>query len=707
MLNIKRMLSPKSIAIIGASPDKEKIRGRILSALISGGFAGQVFPVNPAHKTIQGISAYPSLQSISDPVDLALIAIPATSVPNALVECGKKGVKSAIIYSAGFAESGNQARMLQQKISKIADNQKIAVCGPNSVGCLNTYGNVNTSFSPGARTYELSSSSSNIRKRNVAVVSQSGGLGFAIYNRGVVRGIPFSYIISTGNEANVSMLDFVEYLLDQDEVAVIIIIAEQFRDAGRLLKVANKAISKKKPLIVAKLGRSKAAKRGALSHTGSMTGSERAYDAVFKHAGIIRADDQDELLDIAAAFVSCPLVKGSNVGIVTISGGVGVWLADICEKYNLRVPELKKDLQDKLRYFIPDYGGASNPVDITAQALEQGGNLSAIKLLYNCNEINYIIVVAPMTETKMLADEKAELLAITARRTKPLVYYSYAVPNAETLSILSDLDIPCYTSLKGCVRSLKLLGDYANYLKSFIEGSQERKELRERYPDIISMPREKNVLVEWSAAPFLLKLGIPMPASRLVQSEKEAVRAAYGLKGQVALKAQSTELPHKSILNGVILSLSGEKDIRKAYNQIARLKDQVTLQGVLVQKMAPSGIEMVLGIVQDEVFGPLMMVGFGGDSLEEKEDVVWSPVPINKMRALDLINSLRRTSRLLNNVNRKQFDFDALAHAMTVLSLFADKNRDTIVELDLNPVLLFEKGKGLMALDALIVTNIN
>ncbi len=706
MLNIKRMLSPKSIAVIGASPDKEKIRGRILSALISGGFAGQVFPVNPAHKKIQGISAYPSLQSISEPVDLALIAIPATSVANILVECGKMGVKSAIIYSAGFAESGKQASVLQQKISKIADNQKIAVCGPNSVGCLNTYGNVNTSFSPGAKTYDLSSSS-NIRKRNVAVVSQSGGLGFAIYNRGVARSIPFSYVISTGNEANVSLLDFVDYLLDQDEVAVIIIIAEQFRDADRLLKVANKALSKKKPLIVAKLGRSKAAKRGALSHTGSMTGSERAYNAVFKHAGIIRADDQDELLDIAAAFVSCPPVKGSNVGIVTISGGVGVWLADICEKYNLQVPELKKELQDKLRYFIPDYGGASNPVDITAQALEQGGNLSAIKLLYNCNEINLIIVVAPMTETKMLADEKAELLAITARRTKPLVYYSYAVPNAETLSILSDLDIPCYTSLKGCVRSLKLLGDYANHLKSFSKESKMRKEPTGRYPDIISMPREKNVLVEWSAAPFLLKLGIPMPAAQLVQSEEEAVRAAYRLKGQVALKAQSTELPHKSVVNGVILSLSGEKDIRKAYNQIERLNDQVTLQGVLVQKMAPIGIEMALGIAQDESFGPLMMVGFGGDSLEEKEDAVWSPVPINQMRALELINSLRRTSGLLNNGNRKQFDFDALAHAMTVLSLFADKNRDTIVELDLNPVILFEKGKGLMALDALIVTNIN
>lgn len=350
--SIQHILSPRSIAIIGASPDAEKIRGRIVTAPLAGGFDGPIYPVNPGHQEIQGLCAYPAIGAIGAPVDLALIAIPAERVAGVLEECADAGVKGAIIYSSGFAESGGQALALQENIGNIAAARGIAVCGPNSVGVLNRDARVNVSFSPGAKVAKAPRARHG-DGRSVAVISQSGGLGFALFNRGVRRGIAFSHVVSTGNEAHLGALDFVEYLLDEAEVGAFILLLEQVRDAPRLLEVADKAAALGKPLIAAKVGRSEAARRGALSHTGSMTGAEYAYDAVFRHAGIIRADDQDELLDIAAAFTTCPLPAGENVGIVTISGGVGVWLADICEAHGLKVPELKRDLQDDLRALFP------------------------------------------------------------------------------------------------------------------------------------------------------------------------------------------------------------------------------------------------------------------------------------------------------------------------------------------------------------------
>ncbi|MDA0230090.1 MAG: acetate--CoA ligase family protein [Proteobacteria bacterium] len=697
MSALDALLSPRAIAIIGASPDAGKIRGRILAAILAGGYGGPIYPVNPAHAEIQGLRAYASIAAIGQPVDLALIAIPAERVAAALEECADAGIRGAVIFSSGFAESGHAAAQLQAQIGDIAVARGIAVCGPNTAGFLNTGINLNASFSVGTKLDNTPRTGAGSRRR-VAIVSQSGGLGFAIYNRGIRRGIAFSHVVGTGNESHLGLLDFTKHLLEKEEVGAIVLLIEQLRGATGFLDVAEKAAALGKPLIVVKFGRSEAARRGALSHTGSLTGGAHAYDAVFRHAGVIRADDQDELLDIAAAFTSCPLPKGRNVGIVTISGGVGVWLADACERQGLSVPELDTDVQTDLRSFIPDYGGVSNPVDITAQALEQGGNVAAIERLYDSPQIDSVIVAASMAEATMIAAEEAQLTRIQARWEKPLMYHSYTMPHGDALAHLSATGIPCYTSVRGNARALQAMADYAAFLEL---RAADTLPAELQTP---ALPEGKAVLTEWSAAPYLAALGIAMPAARLVQAADDAVAAAEALKGAVALKAQSPQLTHKSAAGGVALNVEGERHVRRAFEQVSNLPDEIVLDGVLVQKMAPKGVEMIAGIARDETFGPLVMVGFGGTDVEIAGDVAWAPAPFGVARARALIVSLRGFARLSGGAGRRSADIEALVDLLVQLSFFAARNRDRIQELDLNPVVVYEEGEGLMALDALIVT---
>jgi acyl-CoA synthetase (NDP forming) len=702
MAALEALISPGAIAVIGASPDAAKIRGRLVAALKSGTYGGPIYPVNPAHAEIQGLRAYPSIGDIGQPVDLALIVIPAEHVGDTLEQCADAGVKSAVIFSSGFAESGAAKAERQERIGEIAAARGLLVCGPNSVGFLNRGAGINASFSPSASATgatEATDAGEAAAVKSVAVVSQSGGLGFAVYNRGVRRGIRFSHVVSTGNEAHLGALDFAEHLLQKEEVGAIILMLEQVRGGRRFMEVAEKAANIGKPLIIAKLGRSDAAKRSALSHTGSMTGAEFAHDAVFRHTGVIRGDDQDELLDIAAAFTTCPLPMGRNVGIVAISGGAGVWLADACERHGLKVPELDGAVQKDLRGFIPDFGGVSNPVDITAQALDQGGNIATIERIYASPQIDSLAVNAFMTEASMVAAEKADLARIRAQWKKPLLYYTHSLPDDGALSHLAETGVPCYTTIQGCARALSALADYAEFL-----GLRAAAEAPAGEIETPALPKGKAVLTECNAAPYLAALGIAMPEARLARTVDEAVAAAELLSGAVALKAQSPQLTHKREAGGVALGISGAWQLRRAYAQVTNLPAEIALDGVLVQKMSPKGIEMIAGITRDETFGPLVMVGFGGTDVEIQSDVAWAPAPFGEARAHALIGSLKAFARLDGGVRARRADIGALAGLLVRLSLFAESNRHRIQELDLNPVVLYEEGEGLMALDALIVT---
>jgi len=701
--DLSALFWPESVAVIGASPDPGRIRGRLLDILKRRGFPGRLLPVNPNYTEIQGLPAFPSIAETPGPVDLALIAIPAADVPRTLEACADAGVKSAVVYSSGFAEAGSAKQGLQDEVGAIARRRDMAVVGPNAVGLYNALGKLAATFSPGVLADEAPGAGTGPRSR-VAVVSQSGGIGFSIVNRGGRRGLAFSYVVTTGNEASLGTLDYVDYFLADESTGAIVLFLEGVRHAERFLEIADRAAAFQKPLIVAKVGRSGAAKRAAASHTASLVGADTAYDAVFRHAGVIRAEDQDHLLDFAAAFTNQPLARGRRVGIVTITGGGGAWMADACTAHGLEIPELDLERQTVVRTFIPEYGAASNPIDITAQAIEMGGRTRAMEVLYDSPDIDAIAVVATLADQTMLTAEHDDLVALVGRGEKPILFYSYTMPTAENLNLLSGVGIPCYTSLHGCARAIAGLADYQAFLERRAESADEPP------PDrpIPELDATEAVICEYRAAAYLERLGIPTAPGRLARSEAEAVRAAAALGYPVVLKAQSPAILHKTEAGALAVNIPDEASLRAAWQQVmanaAAAAGTGPVDGGLVQRMMPAGREMIAGVVTDPDFGPLVMVGLGGIHVEALGDVAYAPVPLSRAGAADLIDRLCARPLLEALRGRPPADIEALVDLLVALSRFAHANRDRIAEIDLNPIALYDEGQGLAVLDALIVT---
>ncbi|MGD9536107.1 MAG: acetate--CoA ligase family protein [Alphaproteobacteria bacterium] len=457
-LDLARLFNPRGIAVLGASPDLNKIRGRILAALKNGGYAGRLVPVNPSHREVQGLPAVSAVRDLPGGIDLAIVAIPADQVAAALNDCAAAGIGGAVVLSSGFAETGGAGIALQREVERLARERGIALLGPNSVGFLNKAAGITATFSPGG----LAAPTREIRHaRRIAIASQSGGLGFALYNRGIARGLPFNLVVTTGNEAGVTCLDALDYALGLDDTGAVVMFVEGLRDGERLPGFSARAAEKRVPLIVAKIGRSEAAARAALSHTGSDTGDEAAYARLFDEAGVILGDDQDELLDLAAAFATSPLPEGPRVGIVTISGGAGAWLADRVAATGLSVPMLDDATQADIRAVIPPYGTAVNPVDITAHALEIGGRIRAIEALMRSPSVDAVAVAASLADVGHLRKEQGDLARIAAEGRKPLLFYTYTMPSPDNLAALDEAGIACYTTLDGMARGLAGLSAYA------------------------------------------------------------------------------------------------------------------------------------------------------------------------------------------------------------------------------------------------------
>ena len=393
--------SPSSIAIIGASRDPAKIPGLLLAFLRKNQFSGRIFPVNPNYPEIDGLTCYPSVSAINAPIDLAIVIIPARAVLGALEQCAKVGVKNAIIISSGFAEEGGDSTAMQDAIAALAKNTGMRISGPNAEGFYNEAKRVAATFSP---TVDVRPEAPRLiaTRRRIGIVAQSGGIGFAFYNRARALGIALSYVISTGNESDLGAGEFLDYMVQDASTDVILLFIEGIRDTEKFLAAARRAAETGKPVIVTKVGRSGAGERAAASHTASMAGWTAAYDAVFAKYGFIVSNDLDEAVTIAALLTTSPLPKGDRVAVVTVSGGAGIWGADTVSAQGLQVPELSAPMQATIRGLIPSYGSPRNPVDITAQAVHSGGLQKTIDLLDQSDEVDSILVVISLSsETRM------------------------------------------------------------------------------------------------------------------------------------------------------------------------------------------------------------------------------------------------------------------------------------------------------------------
>jgi acyl-CoA synthetase (NDP forming) len=708
MPDLRPLLMPESIAIVGASADTETLRGRLTHALVGHGYQGRIYPVTRSQSEVLGLSAYPTVGDLPEAADLAVVVVPAAVVPSTLDECGARGIRAAVVISSGFAEeSGAAAQARDQELRRVAERHGMPICGPNSEGLVNPLQRVVATFSPVFHDPRRPLLPAGPHGRPIAVSCQSGALTFAFLNRGCDRQLRFTYQVSAGNQTILEAHDYVDWALDHGGAEIFLLYLEAIRRPDRFRAMADKAAAAKKPLIVAKVGRSDAGRRAAASHTGSLAHAGAADDAIFRHHGIIRGDDLDHMLDIAAAFAFCPLPAGNRVAVITGSGGSAVWMADILSAHGLELPVLEDDIQRRVLALLPSYASAQNPVDGTAQAIHEVGYARLVEIVGQSQRIDTILLIGSLANEATAIKRAEELAELAGPRDRPILLATYTGAPPAAVEAFAAAGIPVYTSMPSCARAIRALVDYARFQARLHRPPPPNTAPSAREAAARTLAAAGPVLSENAAKAVLAGYGIPRPPEALATTADEAAAAAAHIGEPVALKVQSPDITHKTEASAVALRIEGEPAVGEAYARVLAnaqaAHPAAAIEGVLVQKMAAPGVEMILGVNRDPDFGPMLMVGLGGIHVEILRDIVFSPVPIGPDEALALLAELRGAALLDGVRGAEPADKAALAELMAALSHFAADHADQIEEIDLNPVVVHPQSQGLTIVDALIV----
>ncbi|MBV9861463.1 MAG: acetate--CoA ligase family protein [Alphaproteobacteria bacterium] len=708
MPDLRPLFAPESIAIVGAAAD-DSLRGRLTQILIGHGYPGRIYPVTRSHKEVLGLKAYASIGELPDTPELAVVLVPAAHVVSTIEQCGARGVLAAVIISSGFGEEkSEEATARDMALRAVAERTGMVVAGPNSEGLVNPLRRVFATFSPVFHDPKRSLAPVSQRAKPIAVSCQSGALTFAFLNRGRDRQLPFTYQVSAGNQTVLEAADYVDWVLEAGGAEVFLLYLEGIRSGDRFRAVADKAARAGKPLIVAKVGRSEAGRRAAASHTGSLARAGDVDDAIFRHHGIVRGEDLDHMLDIATAFAYCPLPRGNRVAVITGSGGSAVWMADILSAHGLELPVLEDAIQQRVMALLPSYGSAQNPVDATAQAIHEVGYARLVEIVRESERIDTILLIGSLANEATAQKRAAELAAIAGATDKPVILSTYTAASPGAMAAFAEAGIPCYTSMPSCARAIRALVDYAAFQARLRrEGATEPVAPAARETAARRLREAGPVLTEIDAKELLAGYGVPRPPEALAHSEEEAVAAAARIGGAAALKVQSPDILHKTEAGAVALGLSGADSVREGYRRVLQnaqaAHPAAAIQGVLVQAMAPRGVEIILGVTRNPDFGPMLMVGLGGIHVEVLRDVAFAPVPLDREQALDLLGQLRAKAVLDGVRGAPPADREALAELISALSRFAADHADLVEEIDLNPVIVHPEGQGLTVVDALIV----
>jgi acetate---CoA ligase (ADP-forming) len=710
--DIGRFLWPKSVAVVGASSDTHGLRGRVFEILCSHPYAGKVYPISRSAAQVQGLKAYSSVEATPDPVDLAILIVPAIYVPAELERCGRGGIKAAAILSSGFAEEGEVGGRMQREIAAIAQRYDMAVSGPNSEGFANIPAALLANFSPASdKSAGPLLPARPVGTGQVSVISQSGGVGFAFLDRARPRNIKFRYIVTTGNEAALEISDFVDYMLDEGGTDVFLVLTEAIKTPEKFKRVAEKALKAGKPLIVGKIGQTEPGRRAVASHTAVLAGSQAAYRAIFERYGVIEGSDFDEILDLAVGFLACGdrLPAGNRVAICTASGGAGIWMADACAAAGLDVPVLDDTTRAALDVYIPPYGTSQNPVDSTAQGVQKLGYAQFARLVAQSPMIDGVFVVITARRSSFLEADLPKLKDLARECRKPVFMWTYTLPAERTIEILNEAGNPLFTTARGGARTMRAMGDY-RALRESLSRPADLPTLRppERAKVGTMLAAAPALLSEYKARQLLSVYGIGSDnVGQLARSREEAASAAQTIGRAVALKVQSANIPHKTEAGGVALNVSGGDAVRSAYDSVLtsakHYAPDAHIEGVLVQPMAPPGREVIVGVTRDPTWGLMLMVGLGGILVEALGDVALAPVPLDMDAARALIERLKAAPALGRYRGMPPADVAALAELMVRLSQFAVDHDDEIAAIDLNPVIVHAAGDGVSVVDALIV----
>jgi len=691
---LRALVDPRSIAVIGASDDPTRIGGRPVAYMLRSGFKGPIWPVNPKRETIQGLKAYASVDALPEAPDAVIVAVPAAAVPETLEACAAKGAKAAVVFSSGFAEMGEEGRLAQDRIRAIARAGGIRVLGPNCLGVFNAHSGWIATFSTSVERQQP-------RPGPVAVASQSGAYGSHAFALLRARGVETGILITTGNEADVDLADAIGYLVRDATTRVIVAYAEGIRDGEALRTALAEAAAARKPVIFMKVGRSQVGAAAAASHTAALAGSDRVYDGLFAQYGVMRVDSTDQLLDAAQVASRGLFPNGDRLGIVTISGGVGVQMADAAEDYGLSVPEMPADAQRELKALLP-YAAVRNPVDITAQAFNDlslvGTNLRMMLELGG-----YDVVVAFFTVvagSRTIAEPLIEILTEARARFPDRVMILSLVASPDLVRKYEDAGYPVYEDPTRAVAASAALTRFGRFFARPAEPAPPTVPA-----GVPSVPAR--LLAEHEATDLLAAWGVPFVTRRLVRGGDEAAAAAEAIGGRVVLKIASADIQHKTEIGGVIVGVAGADAVRAAYatlvDRVASAAPDARVDGVIVAAMAPDGVEAVIGVQRDPTFGPVVMVGLGGVLIEVLEDVAFRLAPFGVAEARRMIAGLKGAKVFAGVRGAPPADVEALAELLARVSVFATAEAERIDSVDLNPVRVLPEGQGVVALDALIV----
>jgi len=691
------LLTPKTVAIIGASSTPGKIGHTVVKNLIESQYGGKIYPVNPKADEILGIKCYPTIADIPGEVDAAIMTLPAKFVLEAVKECGEKGVKGAIIITSGFSEVGEKA--LEEEIVKTAHSYGMRILGPNIVGVLSNSDKFNGSFAPFLPL-----------KGSGSLVSQSGALLIGIDASTYMRGVGFDKLISIGNMSDVSFADTIEWLDQDEKTKCISLYIEGFKQGRRVIEVAQKA---KKPIIGLKSGVSAHGAAAAASHTGSLAGAAKIYDAAFKQAGIIWASDLNNLFDRTLALSLQPSMQGDNLLIITNGGGVGVLATDSAEKFGIPLKFAPDDVQTELKKHMPEFGSAKNPVDLTGMAgTEWYGD--SVKFAIQHPWVDGLVVLyceTAMTDPLEIAKGIHNAVKESGVTDKPVtVSYVGGEKSEKAMKWLVENGIPAYSAPDLAINAIAALREYALNKENNqgndldFKGTDKQKAL-----SVIEKARRdgRDALTEIEAKQIFEAYQLPVTHSRVAKTEDEAVKLAIEIGYPVVMKIVSPQILHKSDAGGVKVNIKDETAVRATYNTILQnakaYKADADIHGILVQEMAPLGTEVILGSVNDATFGPTVMFGLGGIFVEVLKDVTFRVAPFSKKQALEMMAEIKGAPILQGVRGELPRDTNALADAICRYAYMVLDLSDEISESDANPVMVYENGKGLKVVDARVI----
>ena len=694
---INKLMRPKSVAVVGASSQPGKIGYTVLENLLKGGYKGKIYPINPTATEILSLPVFPSVSVLPEAVDLAIITVPVKFANQVAEECGQKGIKALSVITSGYSEVGRHD--LEDELIAIAHKYGMCVLGPNIVGSLSNSDELNASFGPFLPF-----------KGSATLITQSGALLIAMDAITYTRKVGFDKMISIGNMADVDFADLIDWLEEDENTACTCLYIEGIKDGRKFIEACRKA---KKPVIALKAGTSTHGAAAAASHTGSLAGSAKVYNAAFQQAGVVQASDLNNLFDRTLALSLMPPLKGTNVLLVTNGGGVGVLATDAAEKFGIPLKFAPPDVQEELRKHMPDFGSAKNPVDMTGMA----GNdwyYETVKYAYAHPWTDGLVALyceTAITNPVEIAQAVKRAIDESGVKGKPVVVSMVGGTRCEkAMAWLVENGIPAYGPPDQAMNAMAALNELyriQSMLDKTVVASDPVRAAKAAAIISVARAEGRTALTETEAKQIFAAYGLPIAQTSLAKSEDEAVDLAKKIGFPVVMKIISPDIVHKSDAKGVKVNIKDAAGVREAYKTILEnakvYKADAIIHGIAVQEMAPTGTEVIVGSVNDPTFGPTVMFGLGGIFVEVLKDVTFRVAPVNKSQIEQMLTEIRGAPMLKGVRGELPRDRKALVDVLYQYAIMISDLADEVSETDANPILVYEEGKGVKVVDARII----